>query len=79
MVQRRTRADDALELICRYADENNGVPPTSEELAGLLGVSVQRASYLMMRLEQRGRIRWISRHRYRVPGSEWDPPHDVGL
>lgn len=76
---RRTRADDAFEKICEFADTNNGVPPTSEELAGLLGVSQKRASYLMMRLEQRGLIEWISSKRYRVPRSEWYPPDDLRM
>lgn len=71
---RRTRADDVLDCIIVYAEENAGVTPSSDEVAGMLELSQQRVSYLMMRLEIAGKIEWVTSKKYKVVDSVWEPP-----
>jgi hypothetical protein len=73
------RADDVLTAICIYAQLNSGATPNARQVAGMLNVSHQRVSYLMMRLELARRITWITRYTYKVNDSVWDPPPDVDL
>ena len=73
---RRTRADDAFDAICRYAVKNQCLP-TTRQIAVMIGVCQQRASHLMMVLENQGRIEWLTRHTYRVKNSIWKPPPDA--
>jgi DNA-binding MarR family transcriptional regulator len=75
--KRRTRADDVFDVICLYALENQGSTPTAAYIADQLGLSQQRVSYLMMRLELEGRITWLTRYTYKVDNSSWDPPPDA--
>lgn len=77
--KRRTRADEAYEFICRYALENQGSTPTTEQIGDELGVSKQRASYLMLRLAADRKITWLTRYTYKVERSTWDPPPEVLL
>jgi len=74
MTTRRTRADDVMDAICMYALENAGITPSSVEVAGQLDLSQQRVNYLMMRLALEGRIEWVSKQKYKVTDSTWEPP-----
>jgi Zn-dependent peptidase ImmA (M78 family) len=72
-----TRAEQALVFICSYAQDNNGVTPSSEEIARELGVSQQRAYYILNRLVVLNKIQWVTRYKYLVINSVWEPPEEV--
>ena len=78
-VKRRTRKDDVLEFICRYALENCGATPTMREIGESLGISAQRVSNLMLRLQVDRKITFVGRYTYRVEESVWEPPPYVQI
>jgi len=75
----QTRAEQTLQFICVYAHDHSGVTPSSEDIARELDVSQQRAYYLLNRLVVMGKIRWVTRQKYMVIDSTWDPPPEVEL
>lgn len=77
--RRRTRADDVLEFICRFASENCGATPSSSEISQSVSLSQKRVQYLMLRLQVDGRLTYINRYTYRVNDSVWEPPPDVAV
>lgn len=70
--KRRTRKDDVLEFIVTYASENNGITPSTREIAGALGLSQTRIHHLLTQLHARRLIEWVSGDRYKVVDSEWE-------
>lgn len=72
MARKRTRMHDVLEFIVRFAEENNGVTPSTREIADGLGLSQQRIHYLVTRLHAERLIEWVSGDRYKVVDSEWE-------
>ncbi len=76
--RKRTRIDDVFDVIARYAETYPGSTPSQKQIAEELGLSQQRISYLLMRLEALGRIKYLDgKNSYYVPRSEWEPPPDV--
>lgn len=73
------RALDVLDAICLFAYENNGCVPTTRQLAQTMHLSQKRISYLMMNLEDHGRIAWLGRYQYKVIRASWEPPPDIGF
>lgn len=71
-VRRRTRKDDVLDVIVRYADENNGITPSTREIAAALGLSQTRIHHLLTRLCAERLIEWVSGDKYKVVDSEWE-------
>ncbi|HEX3053735.1 MAG TPA: hypothetical protein VHP83_23960 [Aggregatilineaceae bacterium] len=71
---KQSRVDEVFVVICEYARANSGITPTTRELAKEMKLSQQRMSYVLMRLESLGRIKYISRYAYKVVDSEWMPP-----
>ena len=49
--RKRTRIDDVFDVIARYAETYPGSTPSQKQIAEELGLSQQRISYLLMRLE----------------------------
>jgi len=80
---RRSRAGtvprrlDALRVICEYARDNNGITPTTRNLAALLCVSQTRVVTLLGELEDEGYIEFVSRYTYKVLRSMWEPPTEL--
>jgi len=70
--RRRTRKDDVLDFIVAYASENNGITPSTREIAESLGLSQQRIQYLTTRLTADRMIEWVSGDRYKVVDSRWE-------
>lgn len=68
---------DALRLICEYAQDNNGITPTTRNLAKLLNVSQTRVVTLLGELEDDGYIEFVSRYTYKVLRSMWEPPAEL--
>lgn len=69
---RRTRKDDVMDFIVRYADENNGITPSTREIAAALRLSQTRIHHLLTRLTADRMIAWVSGDRYKVVDSEWE-------
>lgn len=69
---RRTRKDDVLDFIVDYASENNGVTPSTREIAGALQLSQTRIHHLLTQLHDRRVIAWVAGDRYKVVDSEWE-------
>jgi len=76
---RRTRKDDVLDFICRFAAENCGATPSTRAIGQSLGLSQQRVQSLMLRLQTDGRLSFVNRYTYRVNDSLWEPPPDLAL
>lgn len=76
---KRTRRDDILRIICEYAQDNNGLTPTTRQLAKFAGLSQTRIAALLQALSEEGRITFVNRYAYRVERSTWDAPEDVEL
>jgi repressor LexA len=53
------RQRQAETFIERYIQDNGGVPPSVRELAAGLGVSASAAHGLVLRLSERGRVRFM--------------------
>jgi hypothetical protein len=68
---RGKRLDEAFEIICEYARDNNGCTPSSPELGRLMGISQQNAYNLINRLDNKRLIQWITRNTYKVVPSIW--------
>lgn len=70
---------DALRVICDYARDNNGITPTTRELAGQLNVSQTRVMGLLGELEDDGYIEFVTRYSYKVLRSVWEPPAELDV
>jgi len=70
-MNRRTRIDEAFDIICEYASVNNGCTPSSRALADMMGISRQYASGLLNRLDNKRKIEWVTRNSYKVVPSVW--------
>ena len=69
--KKRTRKHDVLDFIVRYAEENNGVTPSTREIAEGLGLCQSRVHHLMTRLVAERWLEWVSRDKYKVVDSDW--------
>jgi hypothetical protein len=74
MSDKRRREDDVFGVICEFAEAFPGSTPSRQFIADLLGLSPQRISYLMNKLEEQGRIKMTSIKSYYVPGSIFTAP-----
>jgi len=74
-----TRTEQALQYVCLYALAHAGATPSSSELAAGIRVSRRRASYLLMRLTALRKIDWVTKQKYMVVNSTWDPPPEVEI
>lgn len=63
---------DALDYIVDYAAENNGITPSTREIAAALGLSQTRIQHLLTRLQAERMIEFVSGDRYKVVDSEWE-------
>lgn len=68
---KRTRMYDVLDFIVTYAGENNGITPSTREIAAALGLSQTRTHYLLTRLHALRFLAWVSSERYKVVDAEW--------
>jgi DNA-binding transcriptional regulator YhcF (GntR family) len=69
MPKRRTRRDEILEWVCRYADEMDGPTPSINEIALHFKLNYKTVYYHVMKLIVEGRLRQ-ERGKLVVVGSE---------
>lgn len=54
--------------------EQNGTPPTQQQVADYLGVSQKTVNGVFLALMDSGRIVYLTRYTYTVVGAEWVAP-----
>lgn len=69
---KRTRKDDVLDFIVDFAQENNGITPSTRDIATGMSLSQSRISYLLKCLHDDRLIEWVGREKYMVVDSEWE-------
>jgi len=72
------RKEDVFAAICALGEEFN-TPPTQKQIAKHLGIPQSYVSQLMFRLEQEGRIKFLTRYTYTVTDSSWEAPPEVNF
>ncbi|WP_442891823.1 LexA family protein [Aggregatilinea sp.] len=77
-----TQRDAILRYICWLSREQNGIPPTIQEIADEFDLHPSSVQTHLRKLENEGRISWVgnrSHKRIMVEQSEWTQPKDVEL
>ena len=77
-----TQRDAILRYICWLSREQNGIPPTIQEIAEEFELHPSSVQTHLRKLEGEGRVSWIGNRnhkRIKVERAIWEEPEDVEL